>query len=150
MTGNTAEFDLERFVKAQEDVYATVLAQLKAGRKTTHWIWFIFPQIAGLGFSSTAQFYAISSKAEAEAYLGHPVLGKRLDECVRLMLAQDRKTAHDILGSPDDLKFCSCLTLFDAISPEGSVFEEALERFYNGRPDPKTLALLDGSPSGSL
>lgn len=136
---------LDRFTKAQDAVYEAVLSELRSGQKRTHWMWFIFPQIAGLGLSPTARFFAIASRAEAEAYLGHDVLGSRLRECVGIMMAQERKTAHEILGSPDDIKFRSCLTLFDAISPKGNPFAAALQRFYQGHPDVKTLVLLRSS-----
>lgn len=134
--------DLERFVSAQEPVYADVLAELRAARKRSHWMWFVFPQLRGLGISSMAQHYGIASQAEARAYLAHPVLGPRLRECCQLMLAAPAgRSAHEILGSPDDLKFRSCLTLFALAAPREQLFHDALQRFYGGEPDPRTLAL---------
>ena len=136
-------FDLDRFIAAQAEIYDQALAELKAGRKTSHWMWFVFPQIAGLGRSPTAVFYAIASAAEARAYLVHPLLGARLVECTSLMLGVgERASAHDVLGSPDDLKFRSSMTLFAALSPAGSPFAAALDRFFAARPDPATERLL--------
>ncbi len=137
-----ANFDLERFVAAQEPVYARVAAELRAGRKRTHWMWFVFPQVAGLGFSAMAQRYAISSLAEARAYLAHPVLGPRLRACVALVLAAPERDAHAIFGTPDDLKFRSSLTLFAHAAPEERVFREALDAFYGGVEDAATVAKL--------
>lgn len=138
----TDGFDLQRFVLAQQPVYATVLSELKNGRKTTHWIWFIFPQVEGLGHSAMSQRYAIRSKAEAVAYLAHPQLGIRLTECTRTILAVSGKSAHEIFGSPDDAKFRSSMTLFDAVDA-GSLYRQALDRLYGGETDPATLAVLD-------
>lgn len=134
--------DLSRFVRAQEGVYEQALAELQAGRKRTHWMWFIFPQIEGLGFSATSRRYAIRSADEARAYLNHPVLGPRLIACVQAVLAVEGRTASEIFGWPDDLKLRSCATLFAHVSSPGSVFERVLERFYGGEPDAKTLELL--------
>ena len=134
--------DLSRFVEAQRHIYPEVLAELSAGRKRSHWMWFIFPQIAGLGRSETAQFYALNDLDEAKAYLDHPVLGARLLECTRAMLDHKRRTAHDILGTPDDLKFRSSMTLFMQASEKGSLFERALLQFYGGEPDQATLGRL--------
>ena len=135
-------FDLDRFLAAQDGVIDTVLAELRAARKRTHWMWFVFPQLRGLGSSPMAQHYGIASLDEARAYLAHPVLGPRLRQCCELMLAAPpRRSAHDILGSPDDLKFRSCLTLFSLADPQEAVFRQALQRFYAGAPDPRTLAL---------
>jgi uncharacterized protein (DUF1810 family) len=139
----TDPFDLERFVDAQAPVYASVLAELRRGRKQSHWMWFIFPQFAGLGHSAMAQRYALSSRDEAVAYIGHGVLGPRLRECTALVNAVEGRTIHDILGSPDDLKFHSSMTLFAAVSSEPE-FTEAIAKFYGGTPDRKTLALLGG------
>jgi uncharacterized protein (DUF1810 family) len=133
-------FDLKRFITAQAPVYADALAELQQGEKRTHWMWFVFPQVAGLGRSPTAQHYAIQSRDEAHAYLAHPVLGARLCECTRAVLDSSR-SAHQIFGSPDDMKFHSCLTLFDRIS-ENSFFKAALARFYGGEPDRATLEIL--------
>jgi uncharacterized protein (DUF1810 family) len=134
-------FELERFAVAQASVIDDVREELRAGNKRTHWMWFVFPQLKGLGMSSTAQHYGIASLDEARAYLAHPVLGPRLRECCALMLAVPGKTAHDILHSPDDLKFRSCLTLFSLAAPQERVFADCLARFYDGQPDPRTLAL---------
>ena len=135
-------FDLQRFVAAQAPVYERVQAELRNGRKHSHWMWFIFPQIAGLGHSAMAQRYAISSLAEAEAYLRHPVLGARLRECTRLVVAVDGKSAHEILGSPDDMKFHSCMTLFTRVAREEEMFNAALEKYFDGRDDALTLARI--------
>ena len=133
---------LARFVEAQAPVYEAVRAELGAGRKTSHWMWFVFPQLKGLGRSSTATFYGLAGRAEALEYLGHPLLGSRLRECTGLVLATAGRRAHDIFGSPDDLKLQSCMTLFDAVAPDEPAFRQVLDRFYDGRPDPATLALL--------
>ena len=135
-------FDLERFVAAQSGVIERVRAELQSGRKQSHWMWFVFPQLAGLGFSPMSQRYAISSLAEARAYLAHPLLGARLRECTELVLAIHGKTAHAIFGSPDDLKFRSCLSLFAEAAPEEIVFNIALAKYFSGAKDPRTLALL--------
>ncbi len=132
---------LERFVKAQEDVYPRALAELKAGRKQSHWMWFVFPQIAGLGHSAMAQMYAIASLDEARDYLAHPVLGARLRECCQAVMAVEGKSAHDIFGSPDDLKFRSSLTLFDLASPN-DIFQAALDKYFSGDADPLSLQKL--------
>jgi uncharacterized protein (DUF1810 family) len=134
-------FDLQRFVDAQDGVYRRVVAELSAGRKQSHWMWFIFPQIAGLGFSAMAQRYAISSRKEAAAYLAHDLLGPRLLECTRLVLAVTDKTIHAILGSPDDIKFRSSMTLF-AIVSDDPIFDLALAKYYADEKDPATLDLL--------
>ena len=117
-------------------------AELRNGRKHSHWMWFIFPQIAGLGHSAMAQRYAISSLREAEAYLKHPVLGPRLRECTRLVLQVDGKSAHDILGSPDDMKFHSCVTLFARAAPQEEIFLDALDKYFGGAEDQATVARL--------
>ena len=135
-------FDLQRFVDAQNAVYGTVVRELEEGRKRSHWMWFIFPQVEGLGSSPMAQRYAIGSRQEAEAYLQHPVLGERLTECTLLMLPHEGRSAHAILGSPDDLKFQSSMTLFADVSEKGSPFERALDVFYGGKRDRKTVAQI--------
>lgn len=137
----TDPFDLERFLRAQDPVFRDVLGELARGRKQTHWMWFVFPQVAGLGFSAMSQRYAIGSRAEAEAYLAHPVLGPRLIECTRLVLAVDGQTINAILGAPDDSKFRSSMTLFGAVSNE-PVFDEALARYFAGERDGATLEIL--------
>lgn len=135
-------FDLRRFVEAQAPVYEQVRRELAAGRKTSHWMWFIFPQIRGLGHSPTALLFAIGSIAEASAYLEHPVLGQRLRECTALVNAVEGKSASQIFGSPDDLKFRSSMTLFAAAAPDESTFQQALEKYFGGEPDRLTLGKL--------
>jgi uncharacterized protein (DUF1810 family) len=134
-------FDLQRFVDAQDGVYPQVCAELAAGSKRSHWMWFVFPQLKGLGASSMAQHYGIGSLDEARACWAHPLLGSRLRQCTELVLAADGRSAHEIFGSPDDLKFRSCMTLFAQATGE-PVFARALERFFGGQPDARTLALL--------
>ncbi len=141
--------DLRRFVEAQQEDYATALAEVRAGRKHSHWMWYIFPQLDGLAFSSTSRHYAIKSAAEARAYLAHPVLGPRLVEISEAALGVPQRSAHDIFGSPDDLKLRSCATLFATVSPPGSVFERLLDRFFHGERDDRTLKLLGASPIGA-
>jgi len=141
-------FDLERFVAAQNPIYAAVAAELRVGRKQSHWMWFVFPQIAGLGASDMARRYAISSLDEARAYLAHTVLGQRLRECTALVLEVKDKSADDIFGYPDNLKFHSCMTLFCHAAPEDTetVFRDALDRFFDGKQDKQTLARLQPQP----
>ncbi|MGJ5179093.1 DUF1810 domain-containing protein [Bradyrhizobium oligotrophicum] len=138
---NAISSDLGRFVDAQNSIYSRVTAELAAGCKQSHWMWFIFPQVEGLGTSTMAQRYAIRSSAEAAAYLAHPILGARLLECTRLVLAVRDKSLRDILGSPDDVKFRSCMTLFDSVHPKAE-FAAAIDRYCNGMRDPATLAFL--------
>ena len=142
------DFDLERFVTAQQHIYDTALSELIAGRKQSHWMWFIFPQIQGLGRSETARFYAIAGRAEAEAYVVHPVLGPRLKDCTEAMLSHSNLTAHAILGSPDDLKFRSSMTLFAAVSDDGLLFETAIKVFHAGEYDQATLRMLKTASFG--
>jgi uncharacterized protein (DUF1810 family) len=139
-------FDLQRFVAAQDPMYSTVIAELRQGRKQMHWIWFIFPQVVGLGHSSMARRFAIRSRDEAAAYLAHPLLSGRLLECTELVLGNTEKTAHEIFGSPDDVKFRSSMTLFGAVSAR-AIFETAIDRFYGGIPDEATLAIMANWPS---
>lgn len=135
--------DLQRFVDAQAPVYEQVRAELAAGHKRTHWMWFVFPQIQGLGRSAMAQRYAIASREEAAAYLAHPVLGARLRECSAMVLSAHGPAIDDILGPPDDLKFRSCMTLFDAVAPAGeTLFAQCLQRFFGGVRDAATLERL--------
>ena len=141
-------YDLQRFVVAQSSVYATALAEIRGGRKRSHWMWFVFPQLEGLGSSPMARRYAVSGRAEAEAYLRHPVLGPRLVECFEAMLAIEGRSAHEVLGSPDDLKLRSCATLFAAVAPVHSVFRSVLEKYYAGEPDAMTLERLGLPDSG--
>ena len=133
---------LERFVTAQAQIYPRVLAELRAGEKQSHWMWFIFPQLAGLGRSATAQFYAIKGRDEAKAYLNHPLLGQRLIECSEALLQIEGKSAAEIFDFPDDLKLRSCMTLFASISEPDSVFARVLRKYFQGQPDGKSLELL--------
>jgi uncharacterized protein (DUF1810 family) len=137
--------NLQRFVDAQEPVYARVCAELRAGKKQSHWMWFIFPQIRGLGRSETARRFAISSLEEARAYLRHPILGDRLQECSWIVAALKGRSAAEIFGYPDDMKFRSSMTLFWQADPSCKIFADCLDQYFGGQPDPETLALL---PSG--
>ncbi len=139
-------WNLARFVSAQEGVYARALAELRGGEKQSHWMWFIFPQLVGLGSSSTAQRYGIRGLAEAKAYLDHPILGPRLVECMQTILTIPDRSAFEIFGSPDDLKLRSCATLFAELSSGRSIFTEVLERFFEATPDPLTLQRLYERP----
>jgi uncharacterized protein (DUF1810 family) len=141
----TDPFNLARFLEAQALVYDTVRDELRAGRKRSHWMWFIFPQLAGLGSSPTAKFYGISGLPEATAYLAHPVLGQRLLACTEAVLAVQDRSLHAIFGSPDDMKFRSSMTLFgEAAGASDTPFRDAVGRYCAGEPDPRTLALLRG------
>ena len=133
--------DLSRFLKAQEYDYAQALREIRAGRKRSHWMWYIFPQIQGLGFSSTAQYYAIRDLNEAKDYLAHPVLGARLKEISEALLELDGLSAHEIFGYPDDLKLRSCMTLFRMADLNCEIFEQVLEKYYDGEPDRRTVEL---------
>jgi len=135
-------YELSRFLHAQQDAFPRALAEIRRGRKRSHWMWFVFPQIDGLGFSSTAKHYAIKSIEEAKAYLAHPVLGPRLLECIEAVLGVEGQSATEIFGFPDDLKLRSCATLFATVLSPGSVFERLLDKYYQGKPDDKTLRLL--------
>ncbi|MFU2489311.1 DUF1810 domain-containing protein [Thauera sp. WH-1] len=135
-------FDLDRFVRAQHGVIDEALAELRRGEKRTHWMWFVFPQLAGLGLSPTAQRYAIGSLAEAQAYLHHPLLGERLRACARVLLAQQGRSAAQIFGYPDELKLRSSMTLFAALPQADPLFAAVLERYFGGIPDARTLRLL--------
>ncbi|MFI7601970.1 DUF1810 domain-containing protein [Actinoplanes sp. NPDC049681] len=136
------QHDLDRFVAAQDGIYERALAELTAGSKRSHWMWFVFPQIAGLGSSPTARTYAIRDLAEARAYLAHPVLGPRLAECARALLAVEGRTAGQILGYPDDLKLRSSMTLFARAADDPAPFQAVLDKYYDGEPDPATLDRL--------
>ena len=136
------DYDLERFVTAQEGVMDRVRAELRRGRKASHWMWFVFPQVAGLGSSPTARHYAISGLDEARAYLAHPVLGPRLVECAGLAAAVERGSAQEVFGYPDDLKLRSSATLFARAAPDTPVFGAVLDRYFDGEPDPATLERL--------
>jgi uncharacterized protein (DUF1810 family) len=135
-------YQLERFVAVQQSIYQQVVDELSAGRKRSHWMWFIFPQLAGLGFSAMAQHYAVSGLAEARAYLAHPVLGPRLRECSALVLAVQGATVHGIFGSPDNMKFHSSMTLFAQAAPDETLFRDCLDKYFGGVPDQATLDLL--------
>jgi uncharacterized protein (DUF1810 family) len=137
--------ELQRFVQAQEPRMDDVLAELAAGRKRTHWMWFVFPQLRGLGHSQMAWHFGLQSRDEAAAYLAHPLLGPRLRQCVAQVLAIDGRSAHAVFGSPDDLKLRSCLTLFREIDGIDGVFGQALDKYFDGQPDPATLQLLAGA-----
>lgn len=139
---NADRFNLRRFLDAQEAVYGSALAELRSGQKRTHWMWFIFPQIAGLGHSSISKYYAIQSREEARQYLDHPILGKRLIECSETVLSIKGRSASAIFGSPDDLKLRSSMTLFAALRGSGSVFAQVLDTYFQGKPDTRTLELL--------
>ena len=138
----TDPFDLARFTSAQEGVYERALTEVRAGDKRSHWMWFVFPQIDGLGSSPTAKHYAIKTAAEARAYLDHPVLGPRLRECAEAVLAVENRSAFDIFGSPDDLKLKSCMTLFESVDGAGSVFGRVLDRYFEAKRDERTLQIL--------
>ncbi len=140
--------DLDRFVRAQEGDYPRALAEVRGGRKRSHWMWYVFPQIDGLGFSSMSRRYGIKGVAEAEAYLTHPVLGPRLVECCEAAVGVEGRSAAEVFGSPDDMKLRSCATLFAAVSPPGSVFERLLVKFFQGARDEATLRLM-GRASGT-
>ncbi|MGI9043949.1 MAG: DUF1810 domain-containing protein [Gemmatimonadaceae bacterium] len=137
-------YNLERYLEAQKSTYDEALVELRAGGKRTHWMWFIFPQLAGLGTSSTAVRYAIGSLDEARAYLSHPILGPRLAECAEAVLAVQGKSATEIFGLPDDIKLRSSATLFLQVSPANSVFHWILDKYYSSEPDTRTLELLSG------
>jgi uncharacterized protein (DUF1810 family) len=143
-TGRDDPFDLNRFTMAQERIYSAVLSELKSGRKRTHWMWFIFPQIDGLGHSSTAKHYAIKSIEEARAYINHPVLGTRLMECAEAVLAVEGRSVSEIFGYPDDMKLKSSMTLFASVTKDPhSVFLRVLDKYFQGKQDDRTLQLLE-------
>ena len=137
--------DLHRFVQAQASDYERVLAEIKSGRKQSHWMWYVFPQYDGLASSATSKYYALRSLAEADAYLRHPILGARLSECVEALCAIEGRSAAAIFGFPDDVKLRSCATLFASVSPPGSVFERLLTKYFAGEPDVRTLRLIGAS-----
>ena len=142
MTAEDDPHDLDRFLLAQKDSFLQALAEIRSGQKQSHWMWYIFPQFDGLGFSSMSRRYAIKNAAEARAYLRHPVLGPRLAQCCEAAVAVDGRSAAKVFGSPDDMKLRSCATLFAAVSPPGSVFEQVLDRFFHGARDGQTVRLL--------
>jgi uncharacterized protein (DUF1810 family) len=141
-SGKDDPYVLNRFVQAQKNDYERAISEIKNGRKRSHWMWYIFPQFDGLGFSSTSKHYAIKSLEEARAYLAHPVLGPRLLACAEATFQIDGRSANAIFGSPDDMKLKSCATLFACVSPAGSVFHQLLAKYYQGNADTKTLGLL--------
>jgi uncharacterized protein (DUF1810 family) len=140
-------YDLARFVDAQASDYVRAVSEIRKGQKDTHWMWYVFPQFDGLGFSPRSRHYAIKSVAEAEAYLRHPILGPRLRESAEAALAVDGRTALEIFGSPDDMKLQSSATLFAAVSPAGSVFERVLDKYFDGARDARTIDLLKRGPA---
>jgi uncharacterized protein (DUF1810 family) len=139
-------YDLTRFVRAQESDYERALSEIRSGKKRTHWMWYVFPQIDGLAFSSTAKHYSIKTVAEARAYLDHPILGPRLLECAEAVVRVEGRSATEIFGTPDDLKLRSSATLFACVSPRATVFERLLTKYYGGERDGKTLQLLGMAP----
>jgi len=139
---NADPHNLSRFLEAQDEDYERALSEIRAGRKRSHWMWYVFPQFHGLGSSSTSQHYAIKSVAEARAYLAHPRLGPRLVECAEAALHVQGRSAHDIFGSPDDMKLRSCATLFASVSPGDSPFQRILDKYFAGEPDDRTVRLL--------
>lgn len=138
-----SEYDLQRFVDAQDPVWPTVRSELKAGHKRTHWMWFVFPQLSGLGLSATAQHFAVQDLTEAKLYVEHEVLGPRLRQAASLVLKVEGKTVGDIFGYPDDLKLHSSITLFGEAAPDVEVFGKVLDKYFGGKPDDRTLDLLD-------
>ena len=135
-------YDLSRFLEAQKNAYDTALREIRAGRKRSHWMWYIFPQIQGLGYSAMAQHYAIRDLGEAREYLQHPLLGPRLIEISEALLALEESDPRRVMGSPDDLKLRSCMTLFQCAAPDQPVFGKVLDKFYGGKPDGRTLEIL--------
>lgn len=136
-------WNLARFTEAQEGDYENALAEIRAGRKRSHWMWYVFPQFNGLGSSPTSIEYAIKSREEAKQYLAHPVLGRRLVECAEAVLQIRGRSAHEIFGSPDDMKLRSSATLFASVSPDGSAFHQIIDKYFDGRPDDRTIQLLN-------
>ena len=145
MMNNTDTYNLSRFINAQEGVFESVLAELRNGQKRTHWMWFIFPQIDGLGQSTISRYYSIKSRDEARQYFKHPVLGVRLLKCAELLIAIEAKSASEIFGSPDDQKLKSSMTLFATVADSEAVFVHVLEKYFDGKRDEKTISLLDSS-----
>jgi uncharacterized protein (DUF1810 family) len=142
-------FNLQRFVDAQEPVFGEVMLELQRGRKRSHWMWFVFPQLASLGVSSTAKHFGIHSLEEARAYLHHPVLGPRLLQCCETLMKVEGRSAHGIFGSPDDLKLRSCLTLFEMAAPDEPLFAQCLQKYYGGQRDERTVGWIDSAPPRS-
>ena len=146
MSGVADPHDLNRFVRAQAECYAEALAEIRSGRKRSHWMWYVFPQFEGLGHSPISRRYAIKCRAEAEAYLAHPELGPRLIECCEAVLGVEGRSAFEIFGSPDEMKLKSCATLFAHVSPPGSVFARLLDRYFQRARDERTLRLVGAAP----
>jgi uncharacterized protein (DUF1810 family) len=140
-------YDLQRLVRAQDVYFDAARDELRHGRKTSHWMWYVFPQIEGLGHSATTQKFATQSKAEALAYLAHPVLGRRLKECTEIVNGLEGRSAGGIFGSPDDMKFRSSMTLFNKVSPETRIFKTALVKYFDGEPDRRTLERMQANPA---
>jgi uncharacterized protein (DUF1810 family) len=144
----TEPLTLQRFVSAQRSIYPQVLEELSDGAKRSHWMWYIFPQVRGLGVNEMSRFYSLENLQEARDYLAHPLLGARLRECCEIVLGLKNKTANQIFGSPDDLKFRSCLTLFALAAPKEAVFKKLLDKYYKGFLDPKSIELLKAIEAG--
>jgi uncharacterized protein (DUF1810 family) len=142
--------NLSRFVQAQQDDYEQALSEIQSGRKRSHWMWYIFPQLDGLGQSATSRRYSIKSIAEADAFLNHPILGARLLECCEAVIAVEGRSALEIFGSPDEMKLKSCATLFAQVAPPGSVFVRLLGKYFHGERDDRTLRLLGAAPEAEL
>lgn len=140
-------YNLNRFVEAQEQEYELALSEIRSGYKRSHWMWYIFPQFDGLGFSSTSKHYSVKSLREAQAYLAHPVLGPRLTECAEALLRLEGRSAIEIFGSPDDMKLRSSATLFALVSSDGSVFHRLIDKYFHGQRDDKTLRLIRMAPA---
>ncbi|PTQ76278.1 uncharacterized protein (DUF1810 family) [Nitrosomonas oligotropha] len=145
MADKSDPYELDRFIQAQTQDFEIALTEIYSARQRSHWMWYIFPQFAGLGFSAISQCYAIRSAAEARAYLNHHILGARLIQCIEALLAIDGRSAHEIFGSPDDMKLKSCATLFASVTPKGSAFECLLEKYFQGERDQQTLSLMDAA-----
>ena len=143
------KYDLERFISAQEHSYKTALSEIHNGKKVSHWIWYIFPQLKGLGRSYNSEYYGISNADEAKSYLSHPILGARLVEITEALLNLEENDPLKVMGSPDDLKLKSCMTLFAYISEDGSIFHRVLDKYFGGSRDERTLSIIKGGVSGS-
>jgi len=142
---NTDPWNLARFVAAQKGIYAVALGEIRSGQKRSHWMWYVFPQFIGLGSSPTSVQYAIKSRDEAEAYLAHAILGRRLLECAEAVVQIADRSAHEIFGSPDDMKLRSSATLFASVSPDGSVFHRIIDKYFDGMLDDRTIQLMERS-----
>ena len=145
---NSDKYELNRFVAAQALHYSVALQELRQGKKESHWMWFIFPQVAGIGYSEISRHFAINSTSEASAYLMHPLLGQRLVECCEAVLAIESRTAHEIFGSPDDMKLHACATLFSYVSPTGNIFDRIIVKYFGGKKHMKTISLIESGDTG--